>query len=323
MNDNPLEYRPMNEVNAVQPSALKHLESQSQKAMLELVRVTLDTCFQDGSKFPHTAMFGGPGLGKSCLAQTIASELAVPYQEVTGLSVRNPADLNSVLLNATDKSIVFIDEADLMGTSSQTQLMVALTSGRISLNSGGMVRSLPLADFTLLLATTEEYGLLQPLRDRMRLTLRFNYYCEEDLQRMVTVRARSLGWAIDDACVKDIATRGRGTPRIAFNILQSARYVSRSDSSDAILPVHLAKACELTGIDPLGLNLATDVAYMRLLEDGDRQLNVIASCLGLPSRTISTVIEPFLLRSGLIDKGKQSRRSLTPKGREHLQGKTK
>ncbi len=321
MNDNPLEYRPMNEVNAVQPSALKHLESQSQKAMLELVRVTLDTCFQDGSKFPHTAMFGGPGLGKSCLAQTIASELAVPFHEVTGLSVRNPAELNSVLLAATDKSIVFIDECDLMGTPSQTQLMVALTSGRISLNSGGMVRSLPLADFTLLLATTEEYGLLQPLRDRMRLTLRFNYYCEEDLQRMVSVRARSLGWSIDDACLKDISMRSRGTPRIAFNILQSARYVSRSDASDTILPDHLAKATELTGIDPLGLNAVTDLAYLNLLLDGDRQLNVIASCLSLPARTVSTVIEPFLLRSGLIEKSRQSRRTLTAKGREHLQGK--
>lgn len=320
MEDDPLEDRPMNEVNAIQPSSIKHLESISQKAMIDLVRVTLDVCFQDGSKFPHTAMFGGPGLGKSCLAQTIASELAVPYKEVTGLSLRSPSDLNSLLLSATDKSIVFIDESDTMSVATMTQIMVALTSGKISLSSGGGVKSLPLADFTLLLATTEEYGLLQPLRDRMRLTLRFNFYCEEDLQRMVGVRARSLGWGIDDESVKHIARRSRGTPRIAFNILQTARYVSRSDVSDTILPVHLLKACELTGIDPLGLNVATDLAYMNLLLDGDRQLNVIASCLGLPTRTVSTVIEPFLIRTGLVEKGKQSRRTLTPKGREHLLG---
>jgi len=315
-----MDERPMNEVNAIQPSSLKHLESKSQKAMLDLVRVTLDVCFQDGSKFPHTAMFGGPGLGKSCLAQTIASELAVPYKEVTGLSLRNPSDLNSLLLSATDKSLVFCDEADTMPVSVMTQLMVALTSGKISLSSSGGVRSLPLADFTLLLATTEEYGLLQPLRDRMRLTLRFQYYCEEDLQRMVEVRARSLGWGIADECVTEIGRRSRGTPRLAFNILQTARYVSRSDASETILPVHLARACELTGVDSLGLNVATDLAYMNLLLDGDRQLNVIASCLGLPSRTVSTVIEPYLIRSGLVEKGKQSRRTLTPKGREHLLG---
>lgn len=320
MDDNPLEDRPMNEVNAVQPSSLKHLESISQKAMIDLVRVTLDVCFQDGSKFPHTAMFGGPGLGKSCLAQTIASELAVPYKEVTGLSLRSPSDLNGLLLSATDKSVVFIDESDTMSVATMTQLMVALTSGRLSLSSGGGVKSLPLADFTLLLATTEEYGLLQPLRDRCRLTLRFNFYCEEDLQRMVSVRARSLQWPITDECVKDIARRSRGTPRIAFNILQTARYVSRSDNSDTILPVHLAKGCDLTGVDPLGLNVATDLAYLNLLVDGDRQLNVIASCLGLPTRTVSTVIEPFLIRSGLVEKGKQSRRTLTQKGREHLLG---
>ena len=314
-----MDERPMNEVNAIQPSSLKHLESISQKGMLDLVRVTLDVCFQDGSKYPSSSLVGSPGLGKSALAQTIASELAVPIKEVTGLAVRNPADLNSLLLSATDKSIVFIDEADTMSIPTQTQLMVALTSGRLSLSSGGGVRSLPLADFTLLLATTEEYGLLQPLRDRMRLTLRFQLYCEEDLQRMVEVRARSLGWGIAGECIAEIARRSRGTPRIAFNILQACRYVCRSDGSATIQQVHLTKACELTGIDPLGLNLATDVAYMSLLEDGDKPLNVLASCLGLPSRTISTVIEPFLIRSGLIEKGKQGR-ALTGKGREHLLG---
>ena len=207
-----------------------------------------------------------------------------------------------------------------MGVPSETALMVALTSGRLSLSSGGSVQSLPLADFTLLLATTEEYGLLQPLRDRMRLTLRFNFYCEEDLQQMIAVRARSLGWGIDEESVRGIAMRSRGTPRIGFNILQTARYVCRSDGSDTVLPVHLAKACELTGIrDSLGLNITTDLAFMKLLQDGDKPLNVLASSLGLPSRTVSTVIEPFLIRSNLISKTKCGR-TLTAKGREHLLG---
>ena len=309
----------MNEVNAVAPSSLKHLESKSQKAMLELVRTTLDVCFADGSKWPSSLLLGPPGTGKSCLAGVIASELAVPFVEVTGLSVRNPADLNSVLLSATDKSIVFIDEADLMGVPSETALMVALTSGRLSLSSGGSVQSLPLADFTLLLATTEEYGLLQPLRDRMKLTLRFNFYCVDDLQQLIEVRARSLNWGIDEESVRGIAMRSRGTPRIGFNILQTARYVCRSDGSDTVLPVHLAKACELTGIDSQGLNVSTDLSYMKLLQDGDKPLNVLASSLGMPSRTVSTVIEPFLIRSNLISKTKCGR-TLTAKGREHLLG---
>ena len=310
----------MNEVNAVAPSSLKHLESKSQKAMLELVRTTLDVCFADGSKWPSSLLLGPPGTGKSCLAGVIASELAVPFVEVTGLSVRNPADLNSVLLSATDKTVVFIDEADLMGVPSETALMVALTSGRLSLSSGGSVQSLPLADFTLLLATTEEYGLLQPLRDRMKLTLRFNFYCVDDLQQLIEVRARSLNWGIDEESVRGIAMRSRGTPRIGFNILQTARYVCRSDGSDTVLPVHLATACELTGIrDSLGLNITTDLAFMKLLQDGDKPLNVLASSLGLPSRTVSTVIEPFLIRSNLISKTKCGR-TLTAKGREHLLG---
>ena len=183
----------MSDINDVQPTSLKHLESKSQKAMLEMVRLSLDVCFQDGVRFPHSSLVGSPGLGKSALANTIASELCVPYKEVLGQTLRTPADLNALLLGATDKSIVFVDESDTLPISVQTSLMVAISSGRLFLSSGGLVQSLPLADFTILLATTEEYGMLQPLRDRMRLTLRFQFYCEEDLQRIVLMRAKSLG----------------------------------------------------------------------------------------------------------------------------------
>jgi Holliday junction DNA helicase RuvB len=310
----------MNEVNDVQPTSLKHLESDSQKSMHEMVKVALDVSFQDSQRFPHASLVGSPGLGKSVLANVIASELCVPFKEVLGQTLRTPADLNALLLGATEKSIVFVDESDTLPIPIQTALYLALDKKMLFLSSGGSVQSLPLADFTLLLATTEEYGMLQPLRDRCRLTLRFQFYSEEDLVRMIRNRAKNLNWTIDPWCVAPIARRSRGTPRIAFNLLQSCRLVSRSEGEDTIRPVHMRKAFTLSGIDSLGLNVATDLKYLTLLLEGEKPVNVLASHLSLPLRTLTSVIEPFLIRSGLMEKGKQSKRYLTPKGKEHLTG---
>jgi Holliday junction DNA helicase RuvB len=308
----------MSDINDVQPTSLKHLDSQSQKSMLEMVQLGLDVCFQDGVRFPHASLVGSPGLGKSALANTIAAELCVPFKEVLGQCLKTPADLNALLLGATDKSIVFVDESDTLPVPIQTALYLALDKRTLFLSSGGSVQSLPLADFTLLLATTEEYGMLQPLRDRMRLTLRFQFYCEEDLERMLLMRAKSLGWEIEDNRTAYIARRSRGTPRIAFNILQSAHLVSRAEGSDTIRFAHYHKACQLAGLDEKGLNVATDVKYLSLLRDGEKPLNVLASHLGLPAKTITTVIEPYLIRAGFMEKGTQSKRFLTAQGREHL-----
>jgi Holliday junction DNA helicase RuvB len=139
---------------------------------------------------------------------------------------------------------------------------------------------------------------------------------------MLFVRAKSLGWDIDPWCVAPIARRSRGTPRIAFNILQSCRFVSRSEGENTIRPAHMRKAFTLLGIDSLGLNVATDLKYLSLLLETEKPVNVLASHLGLPTRTVTTVIEPFLIRSGLMEKGKQSKRYLTAKGKEHLNGGT-
>ena len=140
-----------------------------------MVKVALDVSFQDSQRFPHASLVGSPGLGKSVLANVIASELCVPFKEVLGQTLRTPADLNALLLGATEKSIVFVDESDTLPIPIQTALYLALDKKMLFLSSGGSVQSLPLADFTLLLATTEEYGMLQPLRDRCRLTLRFQF----------------------------------------------------------------------------------------------------------------------------------------------------
>lgn len=307
----------MSDTDKTFPTSLKHLESHSQKAILEMVRVGLDACLLDGMRFPHSLLVGSPGLGKSALAHTIASELSVPCKEVLGDTLRTPADLNSVLLGATDKSIVLI-EADGLPPTIQRTLSSALDKRVLVLSSRGSVQSLALADFTLLLTTSEEHRILQSLRDRMRLTLRFQFYSEDDLQRMLFTRVQTVGWDIAEGSIAYISYRSRGTPRIAFNILQSAHLVSRSECSDTIAFAHLHKACQLAGLDERGLTLATDVRYLNILRDGEKPLRLLACRLGVKRQVITSVIEPYLFRAGYADMLPDGQRILTAKGREHL-----
>jgi Holliday junction DNA helicase RuvB len=114
-----------------------------------------------------------------------------------------------------------------------------------------------------------------------------------------------------------IAQRSRGIPRLALRLLQACRRVCRSEGESAISLDHLDRACTLEGIDSLGLG-PIEQQYLRILAEGDSRLNVIASRIGLPARTMSQVTEPFLLRAGLVTKDDGGRRQLTAQGREHL-----
>ena len=158
---------------------------------------------------------------------------------------------------------------------------------------------------------------MQPLRDRMKLVLRFQFYSPDELLILTKQRSKALSWNVDEEVFPLISLRARGTPRLALRLLQSCRRVCRSEGKRTISLAHLEKACALEGIDALGLG-PTEQQFLRILADGDSRLNVIASRLGLPVRTVSQVTEPFLLRAGLIVKDDQSRRQLTALGREHL-----
>jgi len=308
-----------NEINDVQPSSLRHIVGQD--GVKNVVSVAIDACQMDGRRFEHALMVGPPGLGKTAIAQVLASELAADYFEVLGQSIKHSSDLNSVLLAATDGSVVFIDEAHELKPEFQTALYLALDKRKIILTggnkSGGSPQSIPLAHFALLLASTDEHCLLQPLRDRMRLVLRFTYYSVEELTTVLHQRIRALEWDVHEQLLPLIALRARGTPRLALRILQACRRVARSEGEFTITLEHLARACTLDQLDELGLG-ATERQFLKALAEGNSRLNVLASILGLPSRTVSTVIEPFLTRAGLIVKDDAGRRQLTGKGREHL-----
>ena len=304
-----------NEVNNAIPSSLNHLVGQ--KAVIAQVGTALDAAFQDGAKFDHSLLVGSPGLGKSQLASVIAQEMATDFHEVLGQSITGIGDLNALLLNAGDKDVVHIDECHEMPKQLQTALYQVVDKRTIIVKSKRSPHGIPVSDFTLLLSTTDEYLLLQPLRDRMKLTLRFEFYSEEELTKMLVQRSHALQWEVEETIYPCIAKRSRGTPRWALRLLQSCRRVCRSEGAETITVQHFERACALEQIDELGLGVQ-ERKYLSILVDGSARLNIIASILGLPTRTVSNVTEQFLIRAGLIDKDKSGMRQLTSKGLKHI-----
>jgi Holliday junction DNA helicase RuvB len=308
-----------NEINDVSPTSLNHIVGQ--RSVVEQVRVAIEAAFADSKKFDHALLVGPPGLGKTQIASVIACEMATDLHEVLGQSIKTPADLNGVLLAAQDKQIVHFDEIHEMKKEFQTALYRAVEERKLFVQGrSSRVQNIPLSDFTVLLSTTDEFSVLAPLRDRMKLLLRFEFYSVEELTTILRQRSQALRWKVEDEVLPLIAQRSRGTPRLALRLLQSCRRVCRSEGKSTITLTHLGKACQLEGIDVLGLG-PVEQAYIQILADGDSRLNVIASRLGLPARTVSQVTEPFLLRAGLIIKDDQSRRQLTALGRVHLSEK--
>jgi len=304
------------EINDVAPSILKHIIGQT--SVVAQVQVALDAAQQDAKKFDHALLVGPPGLGKSQLAKIIAHEMATEFHEVIGQAIRFPSDVNAILLGAKDRDVLHIDECHEMPRELQTALYLAMDQRKLFIpGPKGKPQAIPIADFTLLLSTTDEYCLLQPLRDRMKLVLRFQFYTEEELTVLLQQRIKALVWNVEAEVIPMLATRARGTPRLALRLLQSCRRVCRAEGEHTIRLEHSGRACRLEGIDALGLG-PTEQHYLRALADGASRLNVVSSLLSLPARTISQVSEPFLIRAGLITKDDQGKRILTAKGREHL-----
>jgi Holliday junction DNA helicase RuvB len=306
------------EVNDVQPSSLKHLVGN--RHVIDQVAVALDACQQDNKTMASALLVGPPGVGKSILAACIAQEQAVDFHSILGQSIVTPADLNALLLVAKDKDVVFIDEADELRTEYQTVLYLALDQRKIVLQTGSSRRcpeAIPIADFCLLLASNHEHSLAAPLRDRMKLLLRFTFYTPEELTTILLHRSKALGWEVYENLLPEIAKRARGVPRQALRLLSASWRVARSQGDDTITATHFKRACQLEQIDDLGLG-PTEQKYLAILNDGGVRLNILSSILGLDSKTLSEVIEPFLIRLGLVTKDEQSRRNLTALGREHL-----
>lgn len=310
MNDN----NQPTDLRDVQPSSFAHVIGQGH--VTAALKIAVEASFQEKKRLDELLLCGPPGLGKSALVNVLAQELAVPFTEILAQSITNAAELNSVLLSATD-GILFLDEVHLLHPVQQHSLLQVLDKRRIFLNGGKSVQSIPVSDFTLVGATTDPDGLIQPLMDRFRIVLHLDFYSHDELAEIVRQRCRALGWSFEPGLLGEIANRGRDTPRIALRLLQTARRVQVAEGSKVISVDHLRRGCEIERISDLGLDNVQQ-KYLNLLGGGPMRLNVLASMLGVSTKVIQKTVEPYLLRSGMVVKTEAGLRCLTEIGQDHL-----
>ena len=315
------------DVNQIEITSLNHINGQPQ--VQDILRVSIDAYFQqrannENSSFGPVILLGPSGVGKTLTAKAIHCELAnLKLIESNGEMLKSVFEIMSALLTADNNTTIFIDECQALSSKAQHLLLTAISEKKLYLPRGlasKSKRQIPLANFSLILASTHEFQLQDALRNRMRIYCRFDYYKIEDLTNIVKQRANALGWQYESEQVLiEIAKRAKQTPRLALNRnLQMAWNVCSSNDRDVITIEDVDEAFRLLRIDELGLD-AIERAYLKELFKHKRmKLNVISSKLGLPRATISSVIEPYLLRTELIEK-LGSDRAITIKGKTHIE----
>jgi Holliday junction DNA helicase RuvB len=315
------------DINQIEITSLNHIHGQPQ--VQELLRVSIDAYFQNKANNENTScgpflLLGPSGVGKTLTAKAIHAELAnLKLIESNGEMLNNTVELMSALLTADENTTVFIDECQALSTRAQHILLTAISEKKLYIPRGissKSKRQIPLANFVLILASTHEFQLQDALRNRARVYCRFDYYSIDDLTYIIKQRADALNWQYESIDVlREIAKRAKQTPRLALNRnLQMAWNVCSSNDRTIITMGDVFEAFRLLNICSLGLDSIERNYLKALTRHKSMKLNVISSKLGLPTMTIASVIEPYLLRTELIDKD-GSNRVITEKGRTHIE----
>ena len=295
-----------------------------QENVKELLKVYIEAAKQRGDALDHVLLYGPPGLGKTTLANIIAAEMGVSIRITSGPALEKTGDIVALLTNLQEGDILFIDEIHRLSRTVEEVLYPAMEDFEfdIIIGKGPSARSIrfDLPKFTLIGATTRSGQLTSPFRDRFGVLFRLELYTVGELARIVTRSAEILGIKIDPEGAEEIASRSRGTPRIANRLLKRVRDFAQIIGDGTITKSIARQALLKLNIDEIGLD-NTDrnmlEAMIRSFNGGPVGLDTLAAMIGEEAITIEDVYEPYLMQLGFINRTPRGR-VVTPAAYRHL-----
>ncbi len=268
-----------------------------------------------GDALDHILFAGGPGLGKTSLANVVATEMGTRMVVANATTIRSKADLLDLLASLQDRDVLFLDEIHALRPEIEELLYTAMEDFRVDVVVNSEATSIQMDQFTLIGATTSAGDVSQPMRDRFGEIVQMRPYTQDELSAIVCRSAEKLGLETSVEADAEIARRSRGTPRVANRLLRRVRDFAQAEGVAEVFVDFVSRCCDSLGIDELGLDqISRD--YLRVLSDRGRPtgLALAASLLGESPDTIESAVEPFLVRSGLIERGPGGREA-TARGR--------
>lgn len=290
----------------------------------ENLSIYIEAARHRGEPLDHVLLYGPPGLGKTTLAGIIANEMGVSFRVTSGPAIEKPKDLAALLTNLNEGDVLFIDEIHRMNRSVEEVLYPAMEDNALDIiiGQGPSARSIriDLPRFTLVGATTRAGQLSAPLRDRFGVVLRLELYSPEELASIVKRSAGILKIDIDEEGALQIASRSRGTPRIANRLLKRARDFAQVLADGVITGESADLALNRLEVDPLGLDSIDRLLLTSMIRNyngGPVGLETIAAAIGEEAITIEDVCEPYLMQIGFLSRTPRGR-MVTPAAYKHL-----